>query len=191
VKKTVLASMLALSSVMTDVSALDLMTAYEGALANDPTFRAAVKDAEAGRANLEIGRSGLLPQLSANYYSAINNSRIQGPITNAPGSPTTVTNRAYPSNNSYFQVTQSLFNLQALAQFRRALGLRRSPQTLIYLGLTYQKLGEPGLAIPYLDPASLLGTGVASIGGCGSLCHRRHPGVQRPGIHDAFGGTGG
>jgi len=119
VKKTLLASALALTTLMADVSALDLMAAYEGALANDPTFRAAVKEAEAGRANLEIGRSGLLPQLSANYYSAINNSRIQGPITNAPGSPTFVTNRAYPSNNSYFQVTQSLFNLQAVAQFRQ------------------------------------------------------------------------
>jgi len=119
VKKTLLASALALTTLMADVSAIDLMTAYEGALANDPTFRAAVKEAEAGRANLEIGRSGLLPQLSANYYSALNNSRIQGPINNAPGSPTIVTNRAYPSNNSYFQVTQSIFNLQAVAQFRQ------------------------------------------------------------------------
>lgn len=118
-KKTVIASALALSFAMADVSALDLMNAYEGALANDPSFRAAVKDAEAGRANLEIGRSGLLPQLSANYYSAINNSRIQGPINNAPNSPTIITNRAYPSNNSYFQVTQAIFNLQALAQFRQ------------------------------------------------------------------------
>ncbi len=118
-KKILLASALSLTTLMADVSAMDLMAAYEGALANDPTFRAAVKEAEAGRANLEIGRSGLLPQLSANYYSAINNSRIQGPITNAPGSPTAVTNRAYPSNNSYFQVTQSLFNLQAVAQFRQ------------------------------------------------------------------------
>jgi len=119
VKKTLLASALALTTLMADVSALDLMAAYEGALANDPAFRAAVKEAEAGRANLEIGRSGLLPQLNANYYSAINNSRIQGPINNSPSSPTIVTNRAYPSNNSFFQVTQTIFNLQAMAQFRQ------------------------------------------------------------------------
>lgn len=118
-KKSLLASALALSVLVTDAAALDLMSAYEAALANDPTFRAAVKDAEAGRANLEIGRSGLLPQLSANYYSAINNSRIAQPQFGNQGGPTIITNSAYPSNNSYFQVTQSLFNLQALAQFRQ------------------------------------------------------------------------
>ena len=117
-KKSLLASALALSVLVTDAAALDLMSAYEAALANDPTFRAAVKDAEAGRANLEIGRSGLLPQLSANYYSAINNSQIAQPQFGNQG-PTIITNRAYPSNNSYFQVTQSLFNLQAIAQFRQ------------------------------------------------------------------------
>jgi protease secretion system outer membrane protein len=119
VKKTLIASALALSSLMTDASALDLMNAYEGALASDPIFRAAVKDAEAGRANLEIGRSGLLPQLSANYYSAINNSHVAAPRFGAAGGPTVITNQAYPSNNSYFQVTQALFNLQAIAQFRQ------------------------------------------------------------------------
>lgn len=118
-KKTVIASAIALSLVMTQANALDLMNAYESALANDPTFRAAVKDAEAGRANLEIGRSGLLPQLSANYYSAVNNSRVTQPQFGSAGGPTVITNQAYPSNNSYFQVTQALFNLQAMAQFRQ------------------------------------------------------------------------
>lgn len=118
-KKTLIASALALSSLMTDASALDLMNAYEGALASDPTFRAAVKDAEAGRANLEIGRSGLLPQLSANYYSAVNNSHVTQPKFGNLGGPTVITNQAYPSNNSYFQITQTLFNMQAVAQFRQ------------------------------------------------------------------------
>lgn len=118
-KKTLIASALALSSLMTDASALDLMGAYEGALTNDPTFRAAIKDAEAGRANLEIGRSGLLPQLSANYYSAVNNSHVTQPKFGNLGGPTVITNQAYPSNNSYFQITQALFNMQAVAQFRQ------------------------------------------------------------------------
>lgn len=118
-KKTLIASALVLSSVMIDANALDLMNSYESALAHDPTFRAAVKDAEAGRANLEIGRSGLLPQLSANYYSAINNSHITQPQYGQYGGPNVITNQAYPSNNSYFQVTQALFNLQAVAQFRQ------------------------------------------------------------------------
>jgi protease secretion system outer membrane protein len=99
--------------------ALDLMTSYDAALANDPTFRAAVKDAEAGRANLEISRSGLLPQLSANYYTAANNSHVTQPKYGTLGGPNVITNQAYPSNNSYFQVTQALFNMQAVALFRQ------------------------------------------------------------------------
>lgn len=118
-KKTIIASAIALTCTMMNAQALDLMGAYEGALANDPTFRAAIKDAEAGRANLEIGRSGLLPQLSANYFAARNNSHISQPAFGVAGGPTIIRNQAYPSNNSYFQVTQALFNLQALAQFRQ------------------------------------------------------------------------
>lgn len=118
-KKTVIASAIALSCLAGNTHALDLMGAYEGALASDPTFRAAVKDAEAGRANLEIGRSSLLPQLSANYYTAVNNSHISQPGLGPQGRTTVITNQAYPSNNSYFQVTQALFNLQAVAQFRQ------------------------------------------------------------------------
>jgi len=118
-KKIFTASALVWSCMATNANALDLMNSYEAALASDPTFRAAVKDAEAGRANLEIGRSGLLPQLSANYYAAINNSHISQPQYGSYGGPTVITNQAYPSNNSYFQVTQALFNLQAIAQFRQ------------------------------------------------------------------------
>ncbi len=51
----------------------------------------------------------------------------------------------------------ALFKLQqwpeALQQFRQALEVRRDPQTLVYLGLTYQAMRKPGLAIPYLDQA--------------------------------------
>ena len=118
-RKSILTSALALSFLMPNAHALDLMGAYENALASDPTFRAAVKDAEAGRANLEIGRSGLLPQLSANYYSAINNAHLTQPLYGSAGGPTVITNQAYPSNNSYFQITQAIFNLQAIAQFRQ------------------------------------------------------------------------
>ncbi len=117
-KKSLIASALALSLVMANANALDLMNAYEASLANDPTFRAAVKDAEAGRANLEISRGALLPQLTANYYSAINNTHLAQPQFGTYG-PTVISNQAYPSNNSYFQVTQALFNLQAVAQYRQ------------------------------------------------------------------------
>lgn len=118
-KPRLLASLIAFVVFAQPASALDLMEAYEAALVNDPTFRAAIKDAEAGRANLEIGRSGLLPQLSASYYTAQNQSKIAQPAFGALGGPTVITDRFYPSNNSFVQATQALFNLQALAQFRQ------------------------------------------------------------------------
>ncbi len=118
-KKKIIASALTLSVFLPHAHALDLMGAYEGALASDPTFRAAVMEAEAGRANIEIGRSGLLPQLNATYYTAINQSKIAAPQFGSAGGPTVITNQSYPSNNSYFQVTQALFNMQAVAQFRQ------------------------------------------------------------------------
>ena len=46
---------------------------------------------------------------------------------------------------------------EALQQFKMALDFRRAPQTLIYLGLTYQKLRKPGLAIHYLTGAQAAG----------------------------------
>ena len=49
----------------------------------------------------------------------------------------------------------TLFNLkkwpEALQQFRSALRIRQAPQTKIYLGLTYQQLRKPGLAIYFLE----------------------------------------
>lgn len=42
---------------------------------------------------------------------------------------------------------------QALEQFQAALKFRRAAPTLVYLGLTYQKLDKTGLAIPYLEEA--------------------------------------
>ena len=99
------------------VSALDLMGAYEGALGNDPIFRGAVKENEAAQANLIIGRSNLLPQISGNASSMSNASAINGPAY--LNGPTVTTTQVYPSNGASIQITQPLFNLGALAQMRQ------------------------------------------------------------------------
>lgn len=99
--------------------ALDLLHAYELALGNDPIFKAAVKEHEAGQANRVIGRSALMPKLGFNYNQYRNDSSISGPIiTNGPSY---TTNKAYPSDNLAFQLTQPLFNLTALAQMRQGM----------------------------------------------------------------------
>ena len=99
--------------------AFDLMTAYSEALNNDPVFRSAAKENEGAQANRIIGRAALMPQIGVNYYTAANNSKISGPVyTNGPN---VITNRAYPSNNSAVQLTQPLFNLDALARYKQGI----------------------------------------------------------------------
>lgn len=109
------------------VSALDLMQAYDLALANDPAFRSATKEYEAGLANLTIGRSGLLPQLSANYYGASNKSTLSQPPYS--GAPLNTSNLNYQSNNGVIQVTQTLFSFQAYASYLQGVAQADSAQT--------------------------------------------------------------
>lgn len=97
--------------------ALDLLQAYDSALSNDPSFRAAVKENESGQANRVIGRSALMPKMGVTYNQFFNNSAISGPIVT--GGPDYTTNRAYPSDLFGVQITQPLFNLQALALMRQ------------------------------------------------------------------------
>ena len=97
--------------------ALDLLHAYEAALANDPVFLAAVKENEAGQANRVIGRSALMPKIGGSYLQQAADSIVTGPAYN--GGPNTTYSRAYPSDVVNFQVTQPLFNLEALARMRQ------------------------------------------------------------------------
>ena len=112
-KKTLL-SAVAIATLALPVTshALDLMQAYDLALTNDPSYRAATKEFEAGDANRIIGRSGLLPQVSASYSNANNSSRINQPNTG-------IYTQNYPSNNGTIQITQALINLQAWASAKQ------------------------------------------------------------------------
>lgn len=78
-KKTLVAAGLSLLFASAPASALDLLHAYEAALSNDPTFRAAAKENEAGQANRVIGRAAVLPKVGVNYNQFANNSTISGP----------------------------------------------------------------------------------------------------------------
>lgn len=116
-KKSLTALALGLAFASPGAHALDLLHAYEAALGNDPVFRAAVKEHEAGQANRVIGRSAVMPKIGLNYNQYANNSQISGPIIT--GGPDNTTTRAYPSDMVQVQLTQPLFNLGALAQMRQ------------------------------------------------------------------------
>jgi len=97
-------------------NALNLIQAYEAALSNDPEFRIALKENEAGQASRVVGRAAVLPQVSASIYQASTDSKIAGPAY--LNGPNVITNRAYPANNTAVQLTQPLINLEALARYR-------------------------------------------------------------------------
>ena len=118
-KKTFMALALGAVFASPGAQALDLIRAYEEALGNDPVFRAAIKEHEAGQANRVIGRSAVMPKIGLNYNQYANNSKISGPIIT--GGPENTTTRAYPSDMVQVQLTQPLFNLTALAQMRQGM----------------------------------------------------------------------
>jgi len=99
--------------------ALTLVESYELALKNDPTYRSATKDFEAGVENNPIGRSSILPKITASYNQNANRSTQWG--SQYTGGPNYATNWAYPSNYSYVQLTQPIFSLDAFARWRQGI----------------------------------------------------------------------
>lgn len=91
--------------------AFGVMDAYALALRNDPTFRAATHERDAGIENLAIGRAGLLPSLSYNYRKARNESEVtSGEVT---------LDRDYASYSSALTLQQPLFDYAAWAEYRQ------------------------------------------------------------------------
>jgi protease secretion system outer membrane protein len=99
-------------------SALGLVQAYDAALKNDPAYRSAFFDNESGKENQYIGRTGLLPNVSANYYANKNHSDLTAP--NIIGTKST-THPEYISRQAAIQLRQALFNLDALARYKQGI----------------------------------------------------------------------
>lgn len=103
--------------VMQPSLALNLMQAYELALKNDPVYRSASKDYEAGLENNGIGRAAVMPKVAASYSQNANRATQWGALYT--GGPNTSTNWSYPSNYSYVQLIQPIFSLEAFARWRQ------------------------------------------------------------------------
>lgn len=97
-----------------DGAALGLMEAYDAAMQNDPAYRAALHERQAGLEYQEIGKSYLRPNLSANY--SINQN--QADITSKSGAVETTAHRDYQSRAGGIQLRQPLFNLEGMARYR-------------------------------------------------------------------------
>lgn len=112
-------------------SAIDLYESYDLALANDPTFRAALKELEAGLANETIGRSALFPKVNASYYGAANRATQWGSAYS--GGPNTTNNFQYPSNYYGAFLNQPLFSLDALARWKQGSAQANAARTKFVL----------------------------------------------------------
>lgn len=96
------------------VGAVTLQQAYEAALTNDPAYRMNFYENEGAKENVILGRSGLLPQLGANYTG----NRNHADQTTTQQGQDFVTHPSYISRNSTVQVRQVLFSMDAMARYR-------------------------------------------------------------------------
>ncbi|MDP1951915.1 MAG: TolC family outer membrane protein [Nitrosomonas sp.] len=98
------------------VHALGLLEAYETALENDPTFRSAIHENEAGQQEKAIGLSGLLPTLSMTHAQSQNTGTRE--LTGASGS-TGAQPLNFDSQVSTLSLRQPLLNMEAVANYRQ------------------------------------------------------------------------
>ncbi len=100
--------------------ALGLVEAYELAVRNDPTYRAAQFENEAAQQFAVLGRSNLLPNIAASYSP----SRNRADVTNtATGGATD--ERRYNALSAALQLRQPLFHPEGMARYRQGLAQTR------------------------------------------------------------------
>lgn len=95
-----------------NVGAIGLLAAYDAALKNDPTFRGAYFDNQAGQEYRKLGIAGLLPQISANYNISRN-------VTDIDYGPQGIIHPKYLSRVEEIQLRQSVVNFDALARYKQ------------------------------------------------------------------------
>jgi protease secretion system outer membrane protein len=90
--------------------------AYEAALGHDPIYAGAMKDRDAADANVGIGRSYLMPNLSASYgtYRESTETTFFGPPASQDGSET----QGYHAYQGTVSLRQPLINYEGLARYR-------------------------------------------------------------------------
>ncbi|CAI0949040.1 Outer membrane protein tolC precursor [Serratia quinivorans] len=110
-----------LFAIAAPVHSIGIIDAYSLALEKDPTFRAAIKEKEAGDENENIGRAGLLPKVSLNYQNSPRNWQTQKyPASDIFGNSLgeTTKRQQYRSYSSSVTLTQPLFDYEAYARYK-------------------------------------------------------------------------
>nr|WP_232533210.1 MULTISPECIES: TolC family outer membrane protein [Ramlibacter] len=106
--------------------ALGLLEAYQAAQINDPAFRAALHEHEAGQQNLPLGRANILPQVSASYAPARNRTDV----TNTANAAAPTDHRRYDSLVANLQLRQPLYHPEGMARYRQGIAQTAASDTL-------------------------------------------------------------
>jgi protease secretion system outer membrane protein len=106
---------LAAAFAANQASAVTLQQAYEAALKNDPTYRMSFYDKEASKEARVIGRSYLLPQVSASLATSRNVADVEYLQSNYVD----VKHPHYLSRSNAVQVRQPILNLDGVARYRQ------------------------------------------------------------------------
>ena len=116
-KRNVLAAALAAGLMLqaNSASALSLIQAYEAALRNDPTYRSALHENEAGQQYKVLGRAHLLPTVGATYSRSKNRADVTVPVLGQ----SVTTHPEYDSSSSAVTLRQPLLNLEGIARYRQ------------------------------------------------------------------------
>lgn len=96
--------------------AITLQQAYEAALKNDPSYRMNFYENEFGKENRNVGRSGLLPNISASYSASKNHADVDGVDIIGRRS---LTHPEYTSRSTTVQLRQPIVNLEAIVRYRQ------------------------------------------------------------------------
>lgn len=100
--------------------ALSLQQAYEAALRNDPTYRMRLQERESGKEYEILGRSALLPSVSASHSVTRNVADQTAPQRDILGRVTMVESHPrYLSRSSTVQLRQPILNLDAYYRYRQ------------------------------------------------------------------------
>ena len=95
--------------------ALGLIEAYELAVKNDPTYRSAQFENEAAQQYVALGRSNLLPSISASYAP----SRNRADVTNTAIADGATDHRRYGAMSAALQLRQPLYHPEGMARYRQ------------------------------------------------------------------------
>lgn len=107
---------LAIAAAAGNAGAVSLQQAYEAALKNDPTYRMSYYGNEAAKENRILGRSGLLPSVSASFNGSKN---VLDQELVRPGGIRIPSDSKYMARSSIVQLRQPLFNMEAIQRYRQ------------------------------------------------------------------------